>query len=65
MKVPDFLKMEYMPWYGKATVIAGFVMLLAIVFILGLWEGYKLSVHSLANCQAMLDICKNQLLQLK
>jgi hypothetical protein len=59
MKVPDTLKMEYMTWRGKALVIAGLIMLLAIVFILGLWEGYKLSTHNLLACQATLEACKS------
>lgn len=48
MKIPDFLKMEYMKWWQKALVVAGFLMLLAIVFILGLWEGYRISIESLS-----------------
>jgi hypothetical protein len=58
MKVPEVLKMEYMNWWEKSLVIAGLLMLLAICFILGLWEGYKISVNSLSACQSALMACR-------
>ena len=67
VRVPESLKLEYMTWRGKALVIAGLIMLLAIVFILGLWEGYKLSAHNLLACQtafeSCMDMCKSQLIK--
>jgi len=57
IKVPDGMKLEYMTWRGKALVIAGLVMLLAIMFVFGLWEGYKLGQMQLDQCFSALKMC--------
>jgi len=36
IKVPKWLRFEYMTLWQKAVFISGFVMLLAIMFILGM-----------------------------
>jgi len=58
MKTPEFLRFEYMTWKGKAMVIAGLVMLLALVFIIGLWKGYSLSEAELLACHTALNLGK-------
>ena len=64
MKIPEFLKMEYMGWRGKAMVVAGFVMLIALIFILGLWEGYKIGIPKMDACKLALDTCRTMCSQL-
>jgi len=40
MKVPNWLRFEYMTALQKATFIAGFLMLLAIMFVAGMYFMY-------------------------
>lgn len=49
MRVPQWLQFEYMSWWVKAIFVAGFVMLLALMYIAGVYQGYL-------QCQNILGI---------